>query len=185
MRRAGLALAWLLATIAVTALAWQAVSAADSQVSQQPLTPLITLEVARALPSSTSVGPITTRPPSDTSTSATSTTGPAGPPSDTPTTETASPPSTPASTTQPASTTTTVPYTEQTVVLTGGTVTFAHRPGEVVFVAAVPAPGFAAEVDDQGPDEVRVEFESPEHRSELRVRWDGGELDIEVREEAK
>jgi hypothetical protein len=46
----------------------------------------------------------------------------------------------------------------------------------------VPNPGYTVEVDDEGPDEVRVEFESDDSKSEVRVRWNGG-WDIEERDD--
>ncbi len=64
----------------------------------------------------------------------------------------------------------------------GGTVVVEASGGAVSLVSAVPTPGYTVEVDEQGPDEVRVEFESDDAKSEVRVRWDGG-WDIEERED--
>ena len=49
-------------------------------------------------------------------------------------------------------------------------------------MAAVPAAGFSAEIENAGPGEVRVEFESEEHKSSFRAEWDDGELEIEIDE---
>ncbi len=66
--------------------------------------------------------------------------------------------------------------------VSGGTVVVEASGGAVSLVSAVPNPGYEVEVDDAGPDEVRVEFESDDSKSEVRVRWDGG-WDIEERED--
>lgn len=62
----------------------------------------------------------------------------------------------------------------------GGVVLLNHRPGEVRLASATPSPGFAMEIDEQGPDEVRVEFENDDDSYEVRVRWQDGALRIEV-----
>ena len=54
-----------------------------------------------------------------------------------------------------------------------------YRPGEVKLESIAPTPGFTYRIDDQGPQEVRVRFESGEVKAEVRVRWEGG-LVIEV-----
>lgn len=55
-----------------------------------------------------------------------------------------------------------------------------HRPYEVRLESATPAPGFTMEIDKQGPDEVRVEFENDDDSYEIRVRWEDGVLTTEV-----
>lgn len=62
----------------------------------------------------------------------------------------------------------------------GGVVLVNHRPGEVRLASATPAPGFAMEIDEQGPDEVRVEFDGEDDSYRVRVRWQDGALRIEV-----
>jgi len=49
-----------------------------------------------------------------------------------------------------------------------------YRPGEVRLESVAPSPGFRYEIDDQGPSEVRVEFDGGELRVEVRARWDNG-----------
>ena len=49
-----------------------------------------------------------------------------------------------------------------------------YRPGEVRLESVAPSPGFGYEIDDQGPSEVRVEFEGSQLRVEIRARWDNG-----------
>ncbi|HEX2155002.1 MAG TPA: hypothetical protein VHL52_13630 [Acidimicrobiia bacterium] len=46
--------------------------------------------------------------------------------------------------------------------------------------SATPSPGYAMEIDDRGPDEVRVEFEGEDDDFEVRVRWNNGALGVEV-----
>lgn len=55
-----------------------------------------------------------------------------------------------------------------------------HRPGEVRLDSASPAAGYSMEIDKDGPDEVRVEFESDADRFEIRVRWIDGALSVDV-----
>lgn len=57
-----------------------------------------------------------------------------------------------------------------------------YRPGEVELQAATPAPGFAVENDEDGPDRVRVEFESNDLEVRVEVRWENGDLDIRIDE---
>ena len=46
--------------------------------------------------------------------------------------------------------------------------------------AATPASGFSVEIDDSGPDRVRVEFESDDADIRVEVRWRDGELEISI-----
>lgn len=58
-----------------------------------------------------------------------------------------------------------------------------YRPNEVELQAATPAPGFSVEIDDDGPDRVRVEFEAEDGRARVEARWQGGDLEIDVDED--
>jgi hypothetical protein len=40
--------------------------------------------------------------------------------------------------------------------------------------SVTPAAGFTYEIDDSGPDRVRVRFESGDHKVEIEARWEGG-----------
>jgi hypothetical protein len=64
----------------------------------------------------------------------------------------------------------------------GGTVVVRYRPGEVELQAATPAPGFAVEIDDEGPPRVRVEFDSDDLEVRVEVRSENGSLDIDIDE---
>lgn len=57
------------------------------------------------------------------------------------------------------------------------------RPGQVRLVAVVPEPGFTAEIDDEGPERVKVEFESENRESSFEAEWEGGELEIRIEED--
>jgi hypothetical protein len=57
-----------------------------------------------------------------------------------------------------------------------------YRPDEVELQAATPAPGFAVEIDDDGPPRVRVEFVSGDLEVRVEVRWENGQLDIRIDE---
>jgi hypothetical protein len=82
------------------------------------------------------------------------------------------------------SSTTTVPSvpSDTTYQLIGGQVTISALEPTVELVAAVPSAGFSAEIDEAGPEDVRVDFESSGHRSSFRARWENGELAIQLEE---
>jgi hypothetical protein len=58
-----------------------------------------------------------------------------------------------------------------------------HRPEEVELQAATPVPGFSVEVDDDGPERVRVEFDSDSSEVRIEVRWENGALSVDVDED--
>ncbi|HEX6301852.1 MAG TPA: hypothetical protein VF148_15440 [Acidimicrobiia bacterium] len=70
----------------------------------------------------------------------------------------------------------------RTINSVGGSVVVRSRPGEVELQAATPAPGFAVEIDDDGPERVRVEFDSDSVEVRIEVRWENGALDVDVDE---
>jgi hypothetical protein len=65
----------------------------------------------------------------------------------------------------------------------GGTVSIRYRQGEVRLQGAVPAPGYEADIDHEGPDEVRVTFDGDEHETEFRARWRDGQLDVDIEQD--
>ncbi len=201
MRRLGFVLAWLLVAFAATGVAWAALSSADRQVGEVPLTPALNVsadrpdvdETSTSFPDSTTTAPavptslaarsVTTVSPAPSSSSSTS-------PSQSTTSSTRATTSTtnvPTSTTNvPTSTTTTnapPEWDKTTVPSKGGVVVVGHRTDQVRLESATPNPGFSMEIRDTGPDEVRVEFSQVEESYEVRVRWDEGELDIQVSED--
>jgi hypothetical protein len=72
--------------------------------------------------------------------------------------------------------------TTKTYQLTGGSVTISFAPGVVNFKAAVPQSGYSTEVEDVGPDRVRVEFDKDDSHSKFRAEWVSGELAITIEE---
>ena len=142
MKRSGLVLLWLLATLATTGVAFWAVSRADSEVSQRPLT-----AVVASPPTSSSSAPSVT---SVTSAVPTSTTF-------TPTTA--------------SSATSAVDWTRSTLNSGGGSIIVSYRPSEVRLESVAPLAGFSFEIDDQGPERVRVEFIGEDVTYTLRAEW--------------
>jgi len=179
VRRLALVGGWLVVVFLTTAVTWQIVSAADNRVSERPSSPLNVaapqLQPSGGLTTTThqTVTSQTTPPPTPSSTSTTV----AGA-----TTTTAE--STPTTTSALATTTTStvVEWMVKTTSTSGGTVVVKYRPDEVVLQGASPAAGFHVEVDEAGPPDVEVEFESETLKVEIRARWDHGELRIEVSE---
>lgn len=126
--------------------------------------------------STTTPSDVGATPPSATSTPTTappSATTPATQPSRTESTTTTAPSPEPTTTTTVAFQTQTSSYT-----LAGGVVTISHSPGVVVFVSAIPQPGYSTDRRELGPDRVRIRFESENHTSDFRAEWDDGDLKI-------
>ena len=160
---------WVVVVAATTLLAWQIVSLADSQVSATPmelLTPTTTTIPGASIPGASIPGPSTSSSPSPSSTS-----------SSAPTTSVGSAPTT-SSTSAPDPGT--AEWSVRTVTSTGGTVIVRHRSGQVELQAATPLPGYVMEIDDTGPDRVRVEFENDIDDVGVEIRWVKGALDVEI-----
>lgn len=154
--------AWVVVVAVTTVLAWQIVSLADSQVSAAP--------VEIVTPSATGASePTTTTTDNPTSTSTT-----------TPVTPTTGSPSTTSSTSTTSAPPTTAGWSVRTVTSVGGTVIVRHRTGEVELVAATPLPGFVMEIDDSGPDRVRVEFDNGDVDVRVEIRPSGSGLDVQI-----
>lgn len=165
------AAAWVAALVITTVLTWQIVGLADSQVGDTPVAVAPAPTSTTPSTTSTTVATTTTSVPTTTSTSSQTTT--------TATTGSGSSPTTTA-TTIPAQTTAAVDWTVRTINSQGGTVVVRHRPGEVELQAATPAAGFSVEIDDRGPERVRVEFEGEEDDFGVEVEWEDGNLDVSV-----
>lgn len=191
MRRLSLFGAWLLVLVLTTTLAWQIVSAADDRVSDRPNTALnvaapsldpdpttstLASDATTTIPEPVSTSAVSTSTTVPSSTSSTSTTVGSAPPTD------PTPPDTTTTTTPDTTTTTVSAWSARTIPTSGGTVVVKYRPGEVVLQTATPAAGFQAEVEDAGPPEVEVDFESESTKVEVNAEWKDGELDIEVEE---
>jgi hypothetical protein len=152
VRRSGIVILWAVALVVTTAITWQIVSAAGQSINEE------------------SGAPLNVGPPGSSATSTSTASLPAS--STTVTAETSS----------TGATTPEVTTPRETVVIptVGGTVTIGVGGGAVTYLSAVPAAGFALEIDDPGPPRVRVEFESDETKVEVRAEWVDGALDVDV-----
>lgn len=174
-----MAAAWVAALVVTTVLTWQIVGLADSQVGDTPVAvaPVPTSTTLSITTTTTAANPSTSAPAVTSTTGQTTTTTPSqSSGSSTPTSQGAmAPPST-----EPPTTPATVEWTVRTINSQGGTVIVRHRPGEVELKAATPAAGFSVEIDDRGPDRVRVEFEGEDDDVRVEVEWEDGELDVSI-----
>lgn len=184
---------WLLAATVAVALSWGAVAKVRTDVLRAPLNiPSTYGEVAVAAePPSGEAGGVTVVrvDPEVIETDTTSTTvdGTDGGGSPTTSTPPAGGSTTTSTTTSPSQSTTTtsvIPVETETSIhqLVGGVVTISYSPGVVVFVSAVPQPGYSAEASETGPEKVRVRFKSETHTSDFRAEWKNGELTITKKE---
>jgi cytoskeletal protein RodZ len=172
VRRFTLFFGWLVVVGLATALTWQIVSAADDRVSERPIAPLnVAAPALNAIDTTTTTtmaSATTTASPETSTTSSAGTTTGSAPTNSTTTTSTA------------PQTTAAAAWQTRSVQTTGGTVNLRFRPGEVTYQSAAPAPGFQLEVDDPGPPEVRVEFESETQKVEVEASWEDEGLDVRV-----
>jgi hypothetical protein len=168
MKKPVLVALWIVATLATTAVAYVAVNAAGAEVTDRPLTSVVATGDSAATSSTSTTG------------GGSSTTGGTGTTSGTGATGTTSGSTTSTSSSSTSSTATTgttlsdAPWQQTTIPSKGGLVVVSYRPGEVKLESVAPTPGFSYEIDDQGPPDVRVQFESGDVKVEVRVRWDGG-----------
>lgn len=169
MRRFGIFGIWLVVVVFATTVTWQIVSAADDQVSDRPVAPL---NVAAPVLTDTTL--------STTDTTTSSTTLPSSVTTTADQTTATSSPTTTAATTPTTSAPSTAQWQSRSVHTGGGTVSFRYRPGEVQYQSATPSPGFQVEVDDAGPPDVKVEFESETQKFEVEARWKDGGLDVKT-----
>jgi hypothetical protein len=169
-----MAAAWVVALIVTTVLTWSIVGLADSQVGERlaAVAPPSSTSSLRETSTTTSLSSTTTTVLSPTSSTAVGSTS----------TSSATGSSAPTSTTSSTTTIAESEWSLQTVNSLGGTVVVRYQPDEVELQAATPAPGFAVEVDDQGPPRVRVEFDGDEVEVRVEVRWENGSLDIDIDE---
>lgn len=71
----------------------------------------------------------------------------------------------------------------QTVSAIGGSVVIQCRGDDVQLVSYHPAPGFNAHIEDWGPEEVKVRFESGDQQSEVKVTCRNGVGTAEIEDE--
>jgi hypothetical protein len=175
LKRLGVLLIWVLATIGTASLTYAAVTQADRAVGDNPTLPVAGADIAAQIPVTT-----TTAPTSST-TGAVITTTTIGVPTSGVTTTTLATSTTATSppTTAGASTTTTVATASspQWKTVPGvGTVGVAVSGSSVTLVSATPVAPYHIEVDDNGPEKVDVKFESETMEYRVRAEIIGGTL---------
>ncbi len=185
-RRLALVLAWLGATVLAVGVASAAVGTVRNQVTDRPQTtdPFFAAAPVAAA-SSTTLGATTTLPAtSATTTTLASTTTTAPQTSTTLANAVTTTTSAATTTTRPPTTTTAPPPKPITTTynLVGGSVTITAASPNVSLVGAVPSSGFTVKVENAGPSEVRVEFDSESWESEFSAKWDDGELRVRTDE---
>lgn len=186
MRRyLGIGVAWVGATILSVAIASTAVAGIRDRVVETPVAigaPTTTTSPATDTTTSTSEATTTTSTTTTTEAPQTTTTEVASGS----TTSTTDAPVASTTTTTTTTTTTAAPSLDyKTYSMVGGTVTLAVGDGQVSVASVVANPGFHAEVEKNGPNEVQVEFEGNEHKSELTAQFEGGELKVRTSEEGE
>jgi hypothetical protein len=72
--------------------------------------------------------------------------------------------------------------TTKTYEMIGGWVRIRYGEGNVFLDGAGANAGFTMKVDDNGPEEVEVEFRGESHESEFSAEFEAGELRVEVKE---
>lgn len=197
-RPALLALTWVAGTALAVALAWGAVGFVSSEVTNRRAAPISNDEVAAALASpsqasttTSAVAPFpgpTTVPvgagaATSTSPAPTGTVRATLPSGSTKTTTTA--PAAAPSTTPASAPTTLAPATTTVIPSTGGQVAVRYEAGRVELLWAQPQAGFQADVDDDGPGQVDVRFETDTHESRVRAFFRDGAPAQEVREQER
>jgi hypothetical protein len=160
MRRMAMIALWVVATGITTAVAYVAVNAAGASVTDRPLSAVVAADVPPTSTTATTTQARTTVPSTPSSTSSTSN----------------------ASTSSTPTTASSAPWEQTTVNSAAGAVIVSYRADEVRLESVVPLAGFRYEIDEAGPDEVRVEFEAAALRVEIRIRWENGALVTEVNE---
>lgn len=153
MKRSGLVLLWLLATSATTAVAFWAVSTAGSEVSQRPLTAVVASSPTLSAVTSVPTRSVTTAPTSTATTSTTHDSATSVPPAE---------------------------WERTTLNSGGGSIIVSYRPSEVRLESVAPLAGFSFEIDDQGPERIRVEFRGDDVTYTLRAEWTSNGFVTEV-----
>lgn len=191
LRRFGVVLLWILATLGTATLTYAAVSQAGGAVGDAPAAPVASAEIAARVSttSTTTVAPgsTTTVVPETTAAVVPETTA-AVVPETTTTAAAASTSTTPqttssiVTTTTAAATTTTVsaPHTEWKTVTGVGSVAVSVSGNTVAFVAAQPVAPFGVSVEESGPERVEVKFEAEDVEWRVRAEAEGGVVRWEV-----
>lgn len=189
-RIVGIGAAWLAATLVAVVVAAAAVGSVRSEVIDTP--------TALAAPV-VEAGLIAQPPASDTSTTTSTSIAPEERPPTTVATDSTPPstvaqPSTPTTTLSPpttttiASTTTTVSSYTKTYDTEAGSVRISVSGESVTFSGATPLPGWTVELENSGPEEVKVHFERNEDEDEedeieFKAKVEDGELKVSISKE--
>ncbi len=190
-----IASAWLAGTLVAVTVAAAAVGSVRSEVTDAPMALGSQSIVANASPSAagdTSGSPSTTTPimnPEDADQAPTTTTQ-ADDPDDEPTTSTTEPVTTTTvaqvtTTTQPPQTTTTLDGYTKTYDTAGGSVRINVSGDSVTFAGATPLPGWTVELENSGPEEVKVHFERNDDEADeidFKAKIEDGELEVSISE---
>jgi hypothetical protein len=178
-RAVSFGVAWAVAAVVATFVAWQGVALVGEQVTDTRPAPLGPSAVAApgvtttTAPAVTSTSSIPTPSTPTTASTLPAQVGPPPPASGAPTG------TAPGSGTSPPA----IPAAEtRSYPLVGGDASLQFAPSGVTVLFATPRPGFTVEVSNSHGNGVRVRFESDDHRSEVEGWWDSGPQD-EVREE--
>lgn len=172
-KRLAVILAWVLATLGTASLTYAAVSRVGPDAADRPGVPVASQEIAdRVAANAATTTPTTLAAP---------TTVPTVIPDATTTTLPVSTTTGPVSTTSTtAGGTTTIPTTtgSSTAYRTtpGGTVGVSVSGSAVTLLSAQPAPGYATDVEDDGPEQVEVEFDGESAEYTVRARIVDGVL---------
>ena len=193
-RRIALFAAWLGATALAVVVAAAAVGTVRTEVTDQPAAgePFAATTILADASTTTTTILVTTTTATGTSTT---TSIADGSDDDAPSTTITS--STTTSTTSPGDddddsaptttttmqTTTTAPSVTKTYNMAGGTVTISASEPDVRFVGASPAAGYTIEVEDRGPEQVKVEFDGAGGESEFVAKWESGVLVVDIDED--
>jgi hypothetical protein len=200
MRRiAGIAAAWVAATLLAIAVAAAAVSSVRSEVTDVPTAlgaPSTAAPTTTLLPTLDELSTSTTVSSPETTTTTvddnddvetTTTLGEVDTSTVSTTTTTAAPVAT-TTTTTTATTTTNAGYTKTYGAEAGlpGSVSITVTGASVTFAGATPLPGWTVEVKNSGPEEVKVHFErndDEDEKIEFKAKVEDGELDVKISED--
>jgi cytoskeletal protein RodZ len=191
---------WVLATAVAVILTYQAVGLVQTQVTQRPpilaavdekSSSTLSPDDLPSIPSTVTIpddlegrvdAPPGSQPPADSAPDDSSTTTTV-PPDNTASTQLDTTSSSSTSTTTPAST---PASSSETIASEGGWVTVSCTGNDVRLSSSIPSAGFGQNVQSDGPEEVRVEFEhlSEDDRTyEIRATCDGGVIQHDVHED--
>lgn len=180
MRRGiGIAIAWVAATVVAVFIAAAAVGSVRSSVTDTPT--LVGSPSAAALATSVPSPDIDPPPSSSTTRPTTTSTVPAPTTTSPQATTTSTTAPTTATSVPPTSTTTTTSATgtySRTFDTQAGSVRVIVEGDEVRFGGAFPNPGWTVELEDAGPEQVKVHFERNDESGEVQfsARLEDGEL---------